>query len=172
MATDSLQRERLELVNPHVARPRPAPSLAPPAGAADPMKTPSAKALSALTVASREHEDLVVIALGGQFDIYTAPDFWEHVRRHDPAEVQLVIDLTQVGLLDSAGIGGLLSLRNRVHRAGAQLGLVCSNRHLTRLFRATGLRPAFVFGNDLTAVRDVLARRRPVHLGPAHAPGR
>jgi anti-sigma B factor antagonist len=102
-------------------------------------------------------------------DIYTAPDFREHLRRYDPAEVQLVIDLAQVSLLDSAGIGGLVSLRNEAHRAGAHLGLICPQRRLTRLFRVTGLSRAFALGGDLTAVRDALAARRLARVESAGA---
>jgi anti-sigma B factor antagonist len=153
----------------HVVRPGHPPPLAPPTGAAGGSNAPAGTALSALNVACEEHEDLVLIALGGELDIYTAPDFQERVRRYDPAEVQMVIDLAQVSLLDSAGIGGLVSLRNDAHRAGAQLGLVCPRRELTRLFWATGLRPAFAFGDDLTAVRAALATRRPARPEPTRA---
>jgi anti-sigma B factor antagonist len=154
----------------HVLRPGYPPPLAPTTGAAaGGSDAPAGTALSALNVACEEHEDLVLIALGGELDIYTVPDFLERVRRYDPAEVQLVIDLAQVSLLDSAGIGGLVSLRNEAHRAGAQLGLVCPEHQLARLFWATGLRPAFAFGDDLTAVRAALAARRLARPQPTRA---
>ena len=112
---------------------------------------------SALGITCQTFGDLVLVGLRGELDIYTSPGFREHVRRYDPAEVQLAIDLTEVGLLDSAGLGGLISLRNEVHRAGRSLGLVCPRRELARLFWATGLRPAFVFGEDLAMLRVALA---------------
>ena len=118
---------------------------------------------SALGITCQTLGDLVLVGLRGELDVYTSPGFREHVRRYDPAEVQLAIDLTEVGLLDSAGLGGLISLRNEVHRAGRSLGLVCPRRELARLFWATGLRPAFVFGEDLAMLRVALAdkERRP-----------
>ncbi len=118
---------------------------------------------SALEITCQTFRDLVLVGLQGELDVYTSPGFREHVRRYDPAEVQLAIDLTEVGLIDSAGLGGLISLRNEVHRAGRSLGLVCPGRELARLFWVTGLRPAFAFGEDLAMLRVALAdtERRP-----------
>jgi anti-anti-sigma factor len=108
-------------------------------------------------VSRDEREDLIVLSLSGNLDIDTTPTFQEHVRHYDPAEVQLVIDLAGVQLLDSAGLGALVTLRNRARREGGRLGLVCPDRRLTRLFWFTGLRPAFALGDDLAAVRSALA---------------
>jgi anti-sigma B factor antagonist len=112
---------------------------------------------SELLITCQELEDLVLVRLRGELDVYTSQTFREHVRRYDPAEVQLAIDLAGVRLLDSAGLGGLISLRNHAHRGGARLGLVCPRRELARLFWATGLRSAFVFGESLAALRAGLA---------------
>jgi anti-sigma B factor antagonist len=117
-------------------------------------------ALSSLSIECEAHDDLVLVALEGELDIYTTSAFREHVRRYDPAAVPLVIDLTAVSLLDSAGLGGLISLRNEADRGGARLGLVCPRHRLTRLFRVTGLRSAFAFGHDLATVRAALAAPR------------
>jgi anti-sigma B factor antagonist len=121
---------------------------------------PAAIVLSELAVNCEAHEDLVLVALDGDLDTYTTPAFREHLRRYDPAEVQLVIDLTGVRLLDSAGLGALMSLGNEAHRAGGALGVVCPSHSLVRVFWVTGLRPAFVFGDDLAAMRAALAARR------------
>jgi anti-anti-sigma factor len=114
---------------------------------------------SELRVTCQTFEDLVLVGLQGELDVYTTPAFREHVRRYDPAEVQLVVDLAGVRLLDSAGLGGLVSLRNAVHRCGGRLGLVCPQRDLSRLFWVTGLRPAFAFAENLAALRVALAER-------------
>jgi anti-anti-sigma factor len=111
---------------------------------------------SALHITCEAFEDLVLVHLQGALDVYTSPAFREHVRRYDPAEVQLVIDLTGVRLLDFAGLEGLMSLRGDVLRGGGRLGLVCP-RHLVRLCWVTGLRPSFAFGETLAEVRVALA---------------
>ena len=121
---------------------------------------------SALSVNCEEREGLIVLSLTGNLDIYTAPVFQEHVRRYDPAEVQLVIDLAGVQLLDSTGLGALVSLRNRARREGGRLGLVCPDHRLMRLFWFTGLRPAFAFGDDLATVRSALAAGAGMRIKP------
>jgi anti-sigma B factor antagonist len=126
----------------------------PPAGS---LEEAGGKRPSALCVTCETFEDLVLVGLQGELDVSTTPAFREHVRRYDPAEVQLVIDLAGVRLLDSAGLGGLVSLRNEVHRSGGRLGLVCPQRDLSRLFWMTGLRPAFALAETLAAVRVALA---------------
>jgi anti-sigma B factor antagonist len=111
----------------------------------------------ALTVTTNERPDLVLVTLGGELDIYTVPTFRQDLDRYDPAEVQLVIDLSDVTLLDSSGLGALVSLLNRARGGSGRLGLVCPHRHLRRVFEITGLRRAFVFGDDVDAVRSALA---------------
>ena len=122
---------------------------------------------SALSVNCEEREGLLVLSLAGNLDICTAPVFQEHVRRYDPAEVQLVIDLAGVQLLDSTGLDALVSLRNRARREGRRLGLVCPDHRLMRLFWFTGLRPAFALGDDLATVRSALADGAPCPSNPS-----
>jgi anti-sigma B factor antagonist len=110
-----------------------------------------------LTVTAEERDDLVLVTLGGELDIYTVPTFRHDVERFDPAEVQLVVDLSDVTLIDSSGLGALVSLLNRARGASRSLGLVCPHRHLRRVFEITGLRRAFVFGDDIESVRSSLA---------------
>ena len=111
----------------------------------------------ALTVTAEELPDLVLISLSGELDIYTVPGFRQDVERFDPSETQLVIDLSEVTLLDSSGLGALVSLLNRARGGQGRLGLVCPHNHLRRVFEITGLRRAFVFGDDLEGVRAGLA---------------
>lgn len=118
---------------------------------------PARASPSTLSVAVTERAGLVVVAVEGELDISTASVFRERVRHYDPAEVQMVIDLAHVSLLDPAGLGALLSLRNTA--GGAPLGLICPNRRLGRLLWATGVRSAFVVEDDLAAVRAALAAR-------------
>jgi anti-anti-sigma factor len=101
--------------------------------------------------------DLVVLSLDGELDIYTVGAFRQESDKVDPGAAQVVVDLTNVSLLDSSGLGALVSLLNRARAAGGLLGIVCPQRHLRRVFEITGLRRAFVFGDDLDGVRAALA---------------
>jgi anti-anti-sigma factor len=122
--------------------------------------------VSALSVSAEERDGLIVLSLSGNLDTYTTRTFQEDLRGYDPARTQLVIDLAGVQLLDSTGLRALVSLRNRAHRGGGRLGLICRDPHLTRLFWFTGLRPAFAFGDDLASVRSALATGAGVRVNP------
>lgn len=110
-----------------------------------------------LTIAVHVDEDLVLVTLTGPLDIYTAPGFRRDVEPHSVVGDQIVIDLSEVTLIDSSGLGALVRLRNQALRDGpGHLGLVCPHRRLRRVFAITGLRAAFVLGSDLLAVRLAL----------------
>ena len=110
-----------------------------------------------LSVSTKPSDDLVVLSLAGELDIYTVGGFRQESDKIDPAATQVVVDLTDVSLLDSSGLGALVSLLNRARAAGGVLGIICPQRHLRRVFEITGLRRAFVFGDDLDGVRAALA---------------
>jgi anti-sigma B factor antagonist len=112
----------------------------------------------ALDVTTDTQDDLTLVTLGGELDIYTVARFRQDLERFDPADAPLVIDLTEVTLLDSSGLGALVSLLNRARAGQGRLALICPHRRLRRVFEITGLRRAFVFGDDLESVRRALAQ--------------
>lgn len=128
-------------------------------------------AASRLVVEACEHGDMLVIGLVGDLDIYTAPALHRELESTERRGAQLVIDLSRVGFLDSSGLGALVSVRNRLERDGARLGLVCPRR-LETVLRAGGLGSAFVLGRDLAGLRAALAGRPPALPRPAAAPAR
>jgi anti-sigma B factor antagonist len=105
-----------------------------------------------LTVTTEDRDNLTLVTLGGELDIYTVPNFRQDIERYDPADTQMVVDLTEVTLLDSSGLGALVSLL-RARGGIGQLGVVCPHDHLRRVFEVTGLKRAFVFGDDLADVQ-------------------
>lgn len=110
-----------------------------------------------LEVTTEARDGVTLVVLGGELDIYTVASFRADLERLDPASTPLVIDLTDVTLLDSSGLGALVSLLNRAREGEGQLGLICPHRRLRRVFEITGLRRAFVFGDDLDAVLQAFA---------------
>ncbi len=111
----------------------------------------------ALTVTTEDSESLVLVHLDGELDIYTVPNFRQDIERFDPAETQMVVDLSDVTILDSSGIGALVSLLNRAKPGIGRLGVVCPQGNLQRVFEVTGLKRAFVFGDDLAGVQAGLS---------------
>ncbi|MGI9539681.1 MAG: STAS domain-containing protein [Miltoncostaeaceae bacterium] len=110
-----------------------------------------------LDVTTDRQSDLTVAVLSGELDIYTVAGFKQDLDEIDPASELLVIDLSDVSLLDSSGLGALVSMLNQARAGDRPLGVVCPHRRLRRVFEITGLRRAFVFGDDLDAVRGALA---------------
>jgi len=111
-----------------------------------------------LEVTTEARAGITLVTLGGELDIYTVAGFRQDLESVDPAAELLVIDLTDVTLLDSSGLGALVSLLNRARAGEGQLGLICPHRRLRRVFEITGLRRAFVFGDDLDGVLAELAK--------------
>jgi anti-anti-sigma factor len=108
---------------------------------------------SGLGLSVNREDDLVVVSLSGSFDIYSLTGLRGELDAL-AGPTPLVVDLTEVTLIDSSGLSALLSLANRCARTGAvPFGLVCPRRRLRRVFDITGLRDAFVIGADLDAVR-------------------
>jgi len=114
----------------------------------------------ALDVSTTRRDDLTVVRLDGELDIYTVAGFRSELDALDPGASRIVIDLSEVTLLDSSGLGALVSLLNQARAGTGQLGLVCPHRRLRRVFEITGLRRAFTFGDDLDQVRDALSAER------------
>lgn len=111
-----------------------------------------------LDVTTEARDGITVVTLGGELDIYTVASFRQDLEQLDPAAAPVVIDLTDVTLLDSSGLGALVSLLNRARAGQGQLGLICPHRRLRRVFEITGLRRAFVFGDDFEAIRTAFAQ--------------
>ena len=91
-----------------------------------------------LEVTTEARGGVTLVTLGGELDIYTVAGFRHDLESVDPAAESLVIDLTDVTLLDSSGLGALVSLLNRARTGDGQLGLICPSwrRGPTRPLRA------------------------------------
>ncbi len=105
--------------------------------------------------------DTAVVTLSGELDIYTVGGFRDDIQELDPASTRIVIDLSDVTLVDSSGLGALVSLLNRSREGDGQLGLVCPQRRLRRVFEIAGLRRAFTFGEDYESVLASLSEPAP-----------
>ena len=109
-----------------------------------------------LEITTSEADGATVVALAGELDIYTVPSFRSALDERAPAARRLILDLGDVTLLDSSGLGALVSMLNRSREGRGEFGLVCPQRHIRRVFEIAGLRRAFVFGDDLAAVAAAL----------------
>jgi anti-sigma B factor antagonist len=83
-----------------------------------------------------------VLTVSGEFDLATGPAVRECLLEVIDGGVRhVVVDLRQVGFLDSIGLGVLVGAYRRLHhgeRPGS-LRLVCTNERVIRVFELTGL---------------------------------
>ena len=92
----------------------------------------------------REQDGWVVLTVSGEIDIATAPSLRERIHglltEDNP---QLVVDLDDVGFLDSTALGVLVGGLKRVRAHEGSLRLVCNQERILKIFRITGLTKVF-----------------------------
>jgi anti-sigma B factor antagonist len=89
-------------------------------------------------------DDVYVIALSGEVDLYTAPEFKQQLLDViDQGGRDVVVDLTDTTFIDSTTLGVLVGGVKRLRMNDGQLSLVCSDRNITKIFEITGLDRVF-----------------------------
>jgi anti-sigma B factor antagonist len=85
-------------------------------------------------------DDVGVVVLGGEIDIYSAPQFKEVlVNGIEGGARRVVVDLSQVTFIDSTALGVLVSGAKRVRPRNGNLDIVCTDENIIRIFQITGL---------------------------------
>ena len=85
-----------------------------------------------------------VVVLGGEVDLYTAPELKQELHRLvAEGATQVVIDMTATTFIDSTTLGVLLSVVKRVRPEGGTVVLVCPDRNVRRIFEITLLDRVF-----------------------------
>jgi len=103
--------------------------------------------VSVHTYRSGEH---VVVEVGGEIDVYTAPVLRERLAELGEAgEAHLVVDLRAVRFLDSTALGVLVGTLKRVRLAGGTLRLVVDSERVLKVFRLTALTQLFEIHRSL-----------------------
>lgn len=73
----------------------------------------------------------------GELDAYTVGSFRERLAELSSAR-RLLIDLSEVPFMDSAGLGALIGGIRRTREAEGEVAVACSRATLTRLLHTTG----------------------------------
>ena len=87
----------------------------------------------------RAEADATVVAIEGEIDLYTSPEIREQVGGLARPGRNVVIDLTDVGFLDSTGLGSLVWARKRVQQDGGELVVVGPQPHIRRVLEISGV---------------------------------
>src|SRR5437868_13973060 len=102
--------------------------------------------LSTRTVAGHK-----VLEVGGEIDVYTAPQLREHlIALVEGGDRQVVVDLSRVEFLDSTGLGVLVGALKRLRGVNGELSLVCAQERLLKIFRITGLDRVFTIHDSVS----------------------
>jgi anti-sigma B factor antagonist len=81
-----------------------------------------------------------VVVLGGEVDIYSAPEFKQVlVNGIEGGANRVIVDLTDVDFIDSTALGVLVSGAKRVRPNNGNLDIVCTDESIVRIFEITGL---------------------------------
>ena len=100
-----------------------------------------------------------VIELGGEVDLYTAPEFKERlVQVIEDGKKQLVVDLSKATFIDSTTLGVLVGGVKRLRPSGGSLALVCTDQNISKIFEITGLDRVFpIHGSREEALQSLAA---------------
>lgn len=103
-----------------------------------------------LKISSRSQKDVAVVAVGGEIDLYTAPQLRDELvgALEDGARL-LVIDMSRAEFCDSTGISVLLSAMKRSRDKGGDLELVAPKPAVMKVLEVTGLDEVFTIHPDL-----------------------
>jgi len=88
--------------------------------------------------------DCALLRVGGEVDLYTAPQIRERViQLLDDGARHVIVDLREVDFLDSTGLGVLVGSLKRLREQDGSLKVVTAGGRIPQLFRLTGLDRAF-----------------------------
>ena len=89
-------------------------------------------------------DDAYVIALAGEVDLYTAPEFKQRLLEViGNGAKNVIVDFSDTTFIDSTTLGVLVGGVKRLRTNDGQLSLVCSDRNITKIFEITGLDRVF-----------------------------
>lgn len=96
-----------------------------------------------LSVTRHGNGNVPVVAVNGEVDVYAAPTLRDGLTELLQDGSSVVVDLTDVGFLDSTGLGALVAARTAAAEKGGTLPLVCTHQRILKLFTITGLDGVF-----------------------------
>jgi anti-sigma B factor antagonist len=99
--------------------------------------------------------DTHVVAVTGEIDLFTAPEFKQRVSAPiDAGRSNVVVDLRATTFIDSSSLGVLIGAHRRLKLRGGALVVVCDNEAIVKTFRITGLDGVFTLVPSLDDALD------------------
>src|ERR687885_1689466 len=98
----------------------------------------------------RVSDDAHLISVRGEIDLFTAPEFKQHVSAPiDAGVATVVVDLSRTTFIDSSSLGVLIGAHRRLKLRGGSLIIVCDSETIVKTFRITGLDGVFTLVRSL-----------------------
>jgi anti-sigma B factor antagonist len=96
--------------------------------------------VSTLSLETREEQDTVRIAVGGELDLSSALMFDDEVRRAEERRpTTLILDLRLLRFMDSTGLRLIMSAQSRARKRGWRLAIVLGSEPVRRIFKLAGV---------------------------------
>jgi anti-anti-sigma factor len=102
-----------------------------------------------MIVLTREDDKAVIRPTGEDIVASSVPEFRSRMRGAvDEGVRQLVVDLANVRMVDSMGIGLLISAHNSLRKLGGRLAVVHASREILDLFQTMRMHQHFSVSGD------------------------
>jgi anti-sigma B factor antagonist len=109
-----------------------------------------------LNYEQKNHGDITVLSVSGNLDSLTVPEIRPEIEKIVAAEIRKVaLDLSALEVIDSSGIGAIVSLFKRIRGLGGDVKIVGVSGQPREILRLLGLERAF----DIVATLDEAASR-------------
>ena len=96
-----------------------------------------------------------VVAVTGEIDLFTAPEFKQRMSRPIEDGVdRLIVDLSSTSFIDSSSLGVLIGAHRRLKQRRGTLVVVCDNEAIVKTFKITGLDGVFTLVRTLDDALD------------------
>jgi anti-sigma B factor antagonist len=99
----------------------------------------------------RDHNGIKIVELAGELDSTSSPEVYEAVRQRLGDKDSVIVNMTDVNYMSSAGIRTLLLLYRSIAEAGGQVVLVGLSEFLQETLDVTGFLEYFNTQADLDA---------------------
>jgi anti-sigma B factor antagonist len=114
---------------------------------------------------------VILVAVGGEIDVYTAPRLREALREAIQGGARrLIVDFNAVDFLDSTGLGVLVGGLKLLRANDGELVLVCAVERILKIFRITGLTKVFLIAPDVSTAREWFAEGGVLDVPPEPDP--
>ena len=100
------------------------------------------------------------VAVTGEIDLFTTPEFKEAVARALSRDADaVVVDLTGATFIDSSSLGVLIGAHRRLTRRDGRLVVACDQPAILKVLRVTGLDGVFDVVHSLPEWQQTAAAR-------------